>query len=258
MSEPLKFTRAIVRTPCEKIVEGITSATLGQPDYEKALVQHKEYIKALEYCGLTVTVLPPDNRYPDSTFVEDTALMTPHCAILTNPGADSRKGEVDIIRDAVSQFYDDVESITAPGTVEAGDIMMVGSTFYIGLSDRTNDMGTRQMIDILRRYGMNGITVQMDEMLHLKTGLSYLENNKLMITGEFLQNDQFDSFDQLPVDSDEAYAANSLWINDTVLVPAGFPKTQEKIESAGYNVFLVDTSEFRKIDGGLSCLSLRF
>ena len=254
----VKFTRAIVRTPCKSIVEGLTSANVGKPDYNKALEQHQEYIKALQYCGLEVAILPMDERFPDSTFVEDTALLTPHCAIFTNPGAESRKGEIAIIRETIGNFYNTIETIKPPGTVEAGDIMMVGNNSYIGLSERTNEEGANQMISILRHYGMNGIPINMNEMLHLKTGLSYIENNYLLITKEFLNEPTFQQFKQLEVSSEEAYAANSVWINDRVLVPQGFPNTKALIESSGYETIIVDTSEFRKIDGGLSCLSLRF
>jgi len=231
---------------------------MGKPDYNKALEQHHEYIKALQYCGLEVIILPADERYPDSTFVEDTALLTPHCAIFTNPGAESRKGEIAIIRETIADFYNTIETIKPPGTVEAGDIMMVGNNSYIGLSERTNEEGANQMISILRHYGMNAIPIKMHEMLHLKTGLSYIENNYLMITKEFLNEPTFQQFKQLEVSSEEAYAANSVWINDRVLVPQGFPNTKALIESAGYETIVIDTSEFRKIDGGLSCLSLRF
>jgi len=254
----MKFTKAIVRTPCRNMNKGLTSSNLEKPDYNKALEQHHEYIKALKYCGLEVTVLPADERYPDSAFVEDTALLTPHCAVLTNPGAESRKGEVAIIRDTIADCYKRVETIKPPGTVEAGDIMMVGNDFYIGLSGRTNEAGANQMRRILRHYGMNGITININEALHLKTGSSYIENNCLLITKEFRKEPKFRLFEQLEVSSDEAYAANSVWINERVLVPHGFPKTKALIESAGWETVVIDTSEFRKVDGGLSCLSLRF
>ncbi|WP_196139014.1 dimethylarginine dimethylaminohydrolase family protein [Aliikangiella sp. G2MR2-5] len=252
------FTKAIVRTPCHEMVKGITSANLGAPIYEKALAQHADYIEALIECGLDVTILPPDEGYPDSCFVEDVALMTPHCAIITNPGADSRKGEIESMIPAVEEFYDKVEFIEAPGTVEAGDIMMVGDHFYIGLSDRTNEIGAVQMISYLEKYGMSGSMVEMSEMLHLKTGLSYLENNKLLATGEFVAKEEFQKFDMIEIDNDEAYASNSVWINDTILTPNGFPKTKAKLEQTGYKIREVDVSEFQKLDGGLSCLSLRF
>jgi len=120
------FSKAIVKTPCRAMVNGISSAGLGKPDYSKALVQHEDYIEALKECGLQVTVLPADENFPDSTFVEDAALMTPHCAILTNPGAPSRTLETRSMLKTIRGFYKNVEKIEAPGTCEAGDIMHVG------------------------------------------------------------------------------------------------------------------------------------
>ena len=252
------FTKAIVRTPCKAMVNGITTVNLGAPIYEKALAQHADYIEALIECGLDVTILPAENNYPDSCFVEDVALMTPRCAIITNPGAESRKGETESMIKTVEEFYDRVEFIEAPGTVEAGDIMMVGDHYYIGLSERTNDIGAMQMISYLEKHGMGGSVVEMSEMLHLKTGLGYLEGNNLLATGEFISKKEFEKYNLIEVDSDEAYAANSVWVNDVVLTPKGFPKTKALIENAGYKVREVDVSEYQKIDGGLSCLSLRF
>lgn len=252
------FTRAIVRTPCEALVNGITTADLGTPDYKNALIQHADYIEALKECGLEVTVLPADENFPDSTFVEDAALMTPHCAIITNPGAPSRSEEVQSMKPVVRDFYKIVESITAPGNVEAGDIMMVEDHYYIGLSERTNQLGADQMIAILEKHGMTGSVVTLTEVLHLKTGLGYLEDNKLLACGEFLTKAEFQKYNLLEVPAEESYAANSVWINDIVLTPKGFPKTRKIIEDAGYKVREVDVSEYQKIDGGLSCLSLRF
>ena len=158
----------------------------------------------------------------------------------------------------ISGFFDEVESISAPGTLEAGDVMMVGDHYYIGLSERTNSAGAEQMIAILEKYGMTGSVVTLRDVLHLKTGLGYLENNCLLACGEFLHTPEFQQYKILEVEPDEAYAANSVWINGTVLTPGGYPKTRGLIEAAGYPVREVDVSEFQKIDGGLSCLSLRF
>lgn len=252
------FTQAIVKIPCRAMVNGLSSANLGAPDYQKALLQHADYIEALKECGLKVKVLPADENFPDSTFVEDVALMTPHCAILTNPGAPSRTLETRSMLNTLRNFYSKVEIIDSPGNVEAGDIMMVGDHYYIGLSDRTNQAGAGQMIAILESYGMQGSVVELSEVLHLKTGLAYLENNNLLACGEFLNKPEFQGFQLLEVDPDEAYAANSVWINGTVLTPSGFPKTRALIASAGYKIRQVDVSEFQKLDGGLSCLSLRF
>lgn len=252
------FSRAIVKTPCQAMVNGITNAKLGLPDYDKALKQHADYVQALIDCGLEVSVLDADEKFPDSTFVEDCALLTPHCAIITNPGADTRKDEIATIIPIVEEFYDRVEFIDQPGTVEAGDIMMVGDHFFVGLSKRTNEIGAMQMITFLEKHGMSGSVVTLSEMLHLKTGVSYLENNNLLANGELLSKPEFQKYNILEVDDDEAYAANSVWLNGTVLTPKGFPKTKALIESSGYQVREVDVSEYQKIDGGLSCLSLRF
>jgi len=240
------------------MVNGLTSANLGQPDYQKALVQHADYIEALKECGLQVTVLPADEGFPDSTFVEDVALMTPHCAILTNPGAPTRRLETRSMLETIREFYSNVELIDSPGNVEAGDIMMVGDHYYIGLSERTNQVGAEQMIAILESYGMHGSVVELTEVLHLKTGLGYLEKNNLLACGEFLSKPEFQQYSLLKVSPEEAYAANSVWINGTVLTPKGFPKTRALIKSAEYKIREVDVSEFQKLDGGLSCLSLRF
>ena len=240
------------------MINGISNANLGLPDYQKALGQHLDYIEALKECGLQVTVLPPDENFPDSTFIEDTALMTPHCAILTNPGAPTRRQETRSMLPVIREFYKKVEIIEAPGTVDGGDIKMVGNHYYIGLSKRTNQAGAEQLIAILQGYGMQASVVELTEVLHLKTGLSYLENNNFLACGEFLSKPEFQQYNLLRVNAEEAYAANSVWVNETVLVPAGFPKTSALVASAGYNIREVEVSEFQKLDGGLSCLSLRF
>jgi dimethylargininase len=257
MGEQL-FSKAIVKIPGRSIVHGITSTTMGLPVYEKAVDQHRAYCDALKKCGLELIVMPPDELYPDSCFVEDTALITPKCTILTSPGAKSRQGEISDMRNVLNRHFSMVYNIDLPGTVEAGDIMMVGNHFYIGLSDRTNKEGAEQIIRILKDHGHTADKVTMTEMLHLKTGVSYLENNNLLICGEFLTNEIFRKFNHIVVDSDEAYSANAIWVNGTVILPRGFDKTRAKVERAGYSIIEVDVSEFQKVDGGLSCLSLRF
>lgn len=252
------FKNAIVRLPCPEMIQGLTSASLGKPDYDLALNQHAKYVEALQSCGLKVKVLEADSRYPDSTFVEDVALCTPTCAIVTNPGAHSRNGEKLEIEPVLRSFYDTVEFIEAPGNLDAGDVMMVGLHLYIGISERTNKEGADQLIRILEPYGMTGSNIPLKDTLHLKSGLSYLKENRLLVSGEFENHPAFTSFNRIIVDRDEAYAANSLWVNGTVFVPAGFPRTRDKIQEAGYRTLTLDVSEFHKLDGGLSCLSLRF
>jgi len=252
------FKRAIVRTPGKSLIQGLSNAGLGLPDHKKALIQHDNYIKTLEDCGLEVLVLPPDEDFPDSTFVEDVALVTPHCAIITNPGAPSRKGEAAGIKTVLIDIFENIEEISDPGTVEAGDIMMVGSHFYIGLSERTNQNGAEQVICILEKYGMTGSMIELEKVLHLKTGLAYLEQNNLVVCGEFTTKEEFQKYNLLVIPEDESYAANCIWVNDRVIIPKGYLKTRAIIQNCGYEVLEVDVSEFQKLDGGLSCLSLRF
>ena len=255
------FQNVIVRRPCRAMVEGITSnPQLGKPDYEKALHQHDTYIEALKQCGVNVTVLPADERYPDSCFVEDPAVITRKCAIITNPGAESRNGEKDEIIGAVREFFpeDKIEYILAPGTLEGGDVMMVGDHFYVSRSARTNEEGIRQFIAILNKHGLTGSEVPLTEVLHLKTGVNYLENGNMLVSGEFVEKEDFAKYNRIRIPEEEAYAANCIWVNGTVIVPMGFPAVEAAVRQAGYPVILVDTSEYRKLDGGLSCLSLRF
>lgn len=255
------FRHVIVKTPCAAMIDGITEhPELGAPVYEKALAQHAAYIETLRKCGVDVTVLPPDEAYPDSCFVEDAAILTRCCAVITNPGAPTRKGETPAVEQAVKRFYpeDKIFHIKAPGTIEGGDVMMCGDIFYVGLSDRTNEEGVRQFAAILEPFGCKVVGVPLTEVLHLKTGVVYLENGVLLAAGEFLTKPAFEGYTKIEVPADEAYAANCIWVNGTVIVPKGYPKVLAAVQEAGYKTLVCDTSEYRKIDGGLSCLSLRF
>ena len=255
------FHNVIVRTPCPAVVEGITSnPQLGKPDYQLALKQHESYIAALKKTGVEVTILPPNPDYPDSCFVEDDAVLTTKCAIITNPGAPTRKGEIEAMIPVIQQFYpeDKIEYIQAPGTLEGGDVMMVGDHFYVGRSARTNEEGIRQFAAILAQYGMTCSEVTLEEVLHLKTGVNYIENNNMLVSGEFVTKPEFEKYNKILIPAGEEYAANCIWMNGNVIVPEGYPGVAKLVEEAGYHVILCDTSEFRKLDGGLSCVSLRF
>lgn len=253
-----RFQFAILRQPSTQLIRGITTANLGQPHYPTALRQHAAYTAALAACGIATAVFPANEEFPDAVFVEDVALCTPTCAIVTNPGAPSRNGERHLIRPILEKYYDVMEEIHAPGTLDAGDVMMVGSHFFIGLSQRTNADGAKELIRILQKHNMTGQVVPLTRVLHLKTGVSYLEHNNLLVCGEFVGNPIFAGFHCIEIDADEAYGANSLWVNDKVFVPASCPKTQAKIAALGYEVIPLEVTEFEKVDGGLSCLSLRF
>jgi dimethylargininase len=253
-----RFSQAIVKRPCPEMTGGITSARLGIPDYAVAIQQHNVYVEALRSCGLKVTVLEADNRFPDSTFVEDVALCTHGMAVVTSPGAPSRRGEEKEMAQVLHRFYDQVEHIISPGTLDAGDVMMAGTHYFIGISGRINTTGADQLIAILEKYGLTGEKVEVGPMLHLKTGVAYLENDTILAAGPMANHHTFSRFRKLVVPEGEEYAANAVWINGTVLVPDGFPRTQRLLKNAGYHVLQVPVSEYQKLDGGLSCLSLRF
>ena len=255
------FSHAIVRTPGRSLCDGITSAPeLGRPIYERACEEHADYIAALRRCGVEVLVLPPLEAYPDSCFVEDPAVITRRGAIITNPGAPSRNGEKDEIEPTIRQFFDDdhIARISAPGTLEGGDVMMVGDHFFVGRSARTNEEGIRQFLAILQGWGLSGSEVPLEEVLHLKTGVNYIENDTMLVSGEFVDKPDFAAYRKIVVPQEEAYGANCIWVNGTVIVAQGYPTVLKAVQDLGYPTIVVDTSEFRKIDGGLSCLSLRF
>ena len=255
------FSNAIVRRPSRSLVAGITSSPeLGTPDYERALLQHGAYVGALRSCGVSVVELEAMEEYPDSCFVEDVAVCTPKCAVVTNPGAPSRKGEIVGIVEALEEFYPrrKIEYIQEPGTLEGGDVLQADDHFYVGISARTNQEGAEQFFSIVGRYGFSGTAVPVERILHLKTGLSYLENGNLLISGEFAESPIFESFHRFLVPDEEVYASNCIWMNGTVIVPSGYPRTLKAVADLCYPTRVVDTSEFRKIDGGLTCLSLRF
>jgi len=252
------FTRAIVKRPGSSFVDGITTASLGKPNLSRALTQHDAYIAALEQCGLEVTVLAADERYPDSTFIEDTAVLTRRLAVISNPGAESRNGEKHATRAAVQPFYTAVGEIEVPGTLDGGDVMEVNGHFFIGHTARTNARGARRLISILEQNGYTGSTVSLKRFLHLKTGVTWIGGRDLLAAGELIDNPAFRDFTIIPVSPEEAYAANCIRVNDRVIIPAGFTYIQKEMTGRGYDLIEVEMSEFQKMDGGLSCLSLRF
>jgi dimethylargininase len=251
------FTKAIVRFPAENFDQGISQSGSGRPDYAKALEQHASYCEALKKCGLTLIYLDADPRYPDSTFVEDTAIVTSSVAIIARPGDQRRLGEELAIGEVLTG-YRNIEKIIPPGCIDGGDILQVNSHFFIGLSDRSNREGATQLQSILETYGYSSSTIAVGNMLHLKSGINHLGKNSLIAREEMMHHEALKPYDLVSVSPDEDYAANIVLINDYLLIPKGFPKTKEKLLQKGFSLLELDMSEFQKMDGGLSCLSLRF
>lgn len=255
------FQRAIVRSPSVNFAAGLTTVELGNPDYARAVVQYEAYCAALRHCGLTLTRLEPDEQYPDSTFVEDTALLTESCAIVTRPGAQSRASEVLEIKTLLEQFYSDLQYIRAPGTLDGGDVCEAGTHFFIGVSQRTNEAGAEQLGAMLGSFGYTASLIDirgLKSILHLKSGLAYLGDNRLVVIDALAHHEAFRDYELVLTDTGEEYAANCVRVNDQVLVAAGYPGFEERLKDLGYKTIALDMSEFQKMDGGLSCLSLRF
>jgi dimethylargininase len=255
------FTRAIVRAPAANLAEGLTSSGLGAPNYQRALRQHEAYCMALEQCGLKLTRLEADERYPDSCFVEDTAVIIEGYAVLTRPGAPSRAGEVESMQSALANFFPSPGEIQSPGTLDGGDVCEAGDHFFIGISERTNEEGARQLAQLLTGRGRSASFVDirgLDGLLHLKSGLAHLGDNRLAIAEALANHTEFKGYHQVPVESDELYGANCVKVNDYLLVAAGYSKLEARLRRDDYQIMALEMSEFQKMDGGLSCLSLRF
>lgn len=255
------FRYAIVRPPGKNFAQGLTTSSLGPPDLARAQAQHEAYCRALEACGLELVRLAADPRYPDSTFVEDTAVLTSGTAILAYPGAPSRLGEVAEIRDTVAKYYETFSEIEPPGTLDGGDICEAGSHFFIGLSLRTNEAGAGQFSRLVAAEGFTSSTVDIHDtrsILHLKSGVAYLDNNNLVVMEELAGREEFAGYNLIVVPPEESYACNCVLVNERVLIPAGFPKVESELVRRSYDPMPLEMSEFRKMDGGLSCLSLRF
>ncbi len=251
------FSKAIVRTPGTSFSQGLSSSNLGTPDYQLCLKQHQAYIKALKKCGLEVIELEAEEDFPDSTFVEDTAIVTEKCAIITHPGHKTRRGEVFSIEKELKK-HRPIETIKNPGTLDGGDIMQVENHFYIGLSDRTNKEGANQLTSFLNKYGYTASTIDVKDILHLKSGVNYIGDGIIVLMESLKDLKEVASYEKIVITSEETYASNCVRINDCIVMAKGFPDTKRKLSATPYKIIELDMSEFEKMDGGLSCLSLRF
>jgi dimethylargininase len=258
---PRSVLRAIVRPPNANFASGETTAELGTPDIDEALRQHEAYCEALESCGLELIRLLPDDKHPDSTFVEDTALLTSRGAVLTRPGASSRLAEVENIAPVVRDYFANVYSIEEPGTLDAGDVCEAESHFFIGISRRTNEHGAKQLAGLLSTLGYTTSLIDirsLSNILHLKSGLAYLSDRRLAVIEALRERPEFSGYNLICLNSNEEYAANCLLLNGKTLIASGFPTLKRELEHLGHSIITLDMSEFQKMDGGLSCLSLRF
>ncbi|HUP88579.1 MAG TPA: arginine deiminase family protein [Longimicrobiales bacterium] len=220
----------------------------------KARLEHKQYEAALESLGCTIMRLPELPEQPDSVFVEDTAVVLEECAVLARPGAASRRREVASMREALDP-YRDIFEIVAPGTLDGGDVLVLGKRLFVGISTRTNVSGAHQLRDFTAPLGYTVTNAHVDNCLHLKSAVTALTND-LVIVNEFaVSADTFGTYYQAAI-PDELHAANVLAVGDTILCPADAPATIHMIEAAGFTVIPVDNAELTKAEAGLTCCSV--
>ncbi|GGA26768.1 dimethylarginine dimethylaminohydrolase family protein [Neptunicoccus cionae] len=260
MTDPtFEFTRAITRKPAASITEGLRAEDIGTPDLERMLAAHAHYVETLKRTGAEVIELPPLEDFPDAVFVEDTALCLPQGAVLMRPGAPSRMGEVAEMSPTLHRVYDDVRRIEGPGHIEGGDILVTGREVLVGRSDRTDEQGVEELRNIISEWGHKLREVLTPPgVLHFKTDCSLLDGETILSTKRLDDSGCFEGYRVLHTAEGEEAAANSIRFNQFVLCPDGFPETAEMLDKAGFEVVQIDNAECAKLDGGMSCLSLRF
>lgn len=252
----MQFSHAIARLPAESCSEGLTRAGLGVADFQRLQAQHAAYVAALGDAGLDVRVLEAAPQFPDAYFVEDVAVVTPEVAVISRPGAPSRRGEAALIESALAARRP-LARIEAPGTLEGGDVLQMGDRVFIGLTARTDESGAQQLEEILSGYGYRCAAIPLSHTLHLKSDVNAVSERTVAVTPALAEHEALADYEKIVVRPDEAYAANVLRVNDRLLMPSGFPRLREELRATGVEVVELDMSEARKMDGGLTCLSLR-
>ena len=250
--------KAIVRSPGESYARAI-SAQVPRPaiDVARARRQHAEYCVALRAAGVEVLELPPEEAFPDACFVQDCAVIWRGTAVMARLGAASRRGEQASVRLALETLQDlRISEVEPPGTLEGGDVLVMGSRLVIGLSARTNRAGLAQLRDRLEIEGATVEGLAVREGLHLLSGITYLGRGIMLATDLSADLPALAGMEVVRVPAEEAYAANALGLGSAVVVPAGYPRTAQLIGERGFEVLSVDLSEFAKADGGATCLAL--
>jgi len=254
-----EFARAVTRRPAASVVDGLRAEDTGPPDLQGMLAAHDAYVAALRSTGAEVIVLDALDAYPDAQFVEDTALCLPQGAILMRPGAPSRAGEVAKMAPTLRALYRDVREIKGPGHVEGGDILVTGKEILVGRSDRTDAEGVAELARIAADWGHGLREVFTPEgVLHFKTDCSLMDAETILSTKRLDASGCFEGYRVLHVPEGEEAAANAIRFNNLVLMAEGFPRTAEMLDKAGYEVVQIDNRDCARLDGGMSCLSLRF
>ena len=250
------MTRAITRDVSPRFSEcEITHIERAPIDLETARAQHHEYVLVLKRLGCEVVELPAEADLPDSVFVEDTAIVLPEVGVITRPGADSRKPETESIAQALAPLKKLV-FLREPASLDGGDVLVLGKKIYVGLSTRSNQEAVDQLNTLLNEYGYSATGVMMRDCLHLKTAVTRVDEETLLINKSWIDAHHFNDFRLIEVDPEEPFAANCLPLGEAIIFPTAFPRTRTKLEAAGYRVAAVDVSELAKAEGAVTCCSL--
>ena len=220
-----------------------------------AHAQHEEYVQALKDMGCEVVELPAEPDLPDSVFVEDTAFILPQAAVITRPGADSRRPETETIIHAL-QPYRELLLIQEPGTVDGGDVLVLDKDIFVGMSTRSNHAAVDQINILVGKFGYQAQGVELHDCLHLKSAVTQVDAKTLLINRNWVDAHHFAGFDLIDVDPSEPFAANCLPVNGEILFPEAFPKTRAKLEARGFKVRTVQVDELAKAEGAITCCSL--
>jgi dimethylargininase len=222
-----------------------------------AIAEHARYEEALRSLGATIVRAPPEPDLPDAVFVEDTALALDEVAVITRPGAATRRREVESMAE-VMRVYKPIVRIESPGTLDGGDVLRVGRKLYVGLSSRTNREGVSQLETLLNKWDYEVIGVQVTGCLHLKSAVTQVGEDVLLINPDFVPPERFAPMETVSVAPAEAHGANALWIAGAVIYPAHYPETAERLDRAGVRVVPVPSTEVAKAEGGVTCCSVVF
>lgn len=255
----MRFTQGIVRQPARSMSDGLTTQTLGAPDIDLARAQHADYVAALRQLGVTVTVLAPDEVYPDSCFVEDPAVIWHGVAIMTRPGAAARQGEAQALREVLAGLMPVVElGGGVDAMLDGGDVLFCGQRVLVGLTERTNQQGVELLAARLGEIDptLTVIAVPIAGVLHLKTGMTALTPNLLLRNPACHTDTNLDFAQTYLLPPEQGYAANVRPVNDGVIISRGYSAVAALAREHYGQVIELDMSEFRKMDGSLTCLSL--
>jgi dimethylargininase len=248
----IAITRGVSATidSCE-----LTHLTRSPIDVALAREQHAAYESALTSLGCEIRRVPADDRYPDAVFIEDTAIVLGELAVITCPGAESRRGELDAVA-AVLGDYRSLVRIEVPATIDGGDVLQLDDVLYVGRTPRTNDDGIAQLRALIASYGYRVVGVDVDGCLHLKSAVTRVAANAVLVNRRWIDSSIFDGWRIVDIDDSEPSAANALRIGESVIFPAESTRTRRKLEAEGIAVIAVPAGELAKAEGGVTCCSL--